>query len=65
MTDHIGPVLRSLCWLQELILKLVYKALNGLGLKYISDLLLLSDDLVRVCDPRVKTKLHRTVAKIT
>ncbi|XP_037631145.1 uncharacterized protein LOC119491325, partial [Sebastes umbrosus] len=44
--DHISPVLRSLHWLpvsQKIdfkILLLVYKALNGLGPKYISDLLL-------------------------
>ncbi|KAK9522346.1 hypothetical protein VZT92_018819 [Zoarces viviparus] len=44
--DHITPVLRSLHWLpvqQRIdfkILLLVYKALNGLGPKYISDLLL-------------------------
>ncbi|XP_068573506.1 uncharacterized protein, partial [Cebidichthys violaceus] len=44
--DHITPVLRSLHWLpvqQRIdfkILLLVYKALNGLGPKYISNLLL-------------------------
>ena len=39
--DHITPVLRSLHWLPELILKyshLVYKAVNDLGPKYILDL---------------------------
>ncbi len=42
--DHITPVLRSLHWLpvsQRIdfkILLLVYKALNGLGPKYITDL---------------------------
>ena len=44
--DHITPVLKSLHWLpvpQRIdfkILLLVYKSLNGLGPKYISDLLL-------------------------
>ena len=44
--DHITPVLRSLHWLPVCeridfkILQLVYKVLNGLGPKYISDLLL-------------------------
>ena len=44
--DHITPVLKSLHWLpvcQRIdfkILLLVYKALNGLGPKYISDLLI-------------------------
>ena len=43
--DHISPALRSLHWLpvrQRIdfkVLMLVYKALNGLGPKYISDLL--------------------------
>ena len=68
--DHITPVLRSLHWLpvcQRIdfkILLLVYKALNGLGPKYISDLLiryepsrpLRSSGTGLLFVPRVKTK---------
>lgn len=68
--DHITPVLRSLHWLpvcQRIdfkILLLVYKALNGLGPKYISDLLLSyepprplrSSGTGLLCVPRVRTK---------
>ncbi len=68
--DHITPVLRSLHWLpvcQRIdfkILLLVYKALNGLGPKYISDLLLRyepsrplrSSGAGLLSVPRVKTK---------
>ena len=68
--DHITPVLKSLHWLpvcQRIdfkILLLVYKALNGLGPKYISDLLpryepprpLRSSGTGLLSVPRVKTK---------
>ena len=68
--DHITPVLRSLHWLpvcQRIdfkILLLVYKALNGLGPKYISDLLvryepsrpLRSSGTALLFVPRVRTK---------
>ncbi|XP_076578637.1 LOW QUALITY PROTEIN: uncharacterized protein LOC143315073 [Chaetodon auriga] len=68
--DHITPVLRSLHWLsvsQRIdfkILLLVYKALNGLGLKYILDLLtpyevsrpLRSSGTGLLCVPRMRTK---------
>ncbi len=68
--DHITPVLRSLHWLpvcQRIdfkILLLVYKELNGLGPKYISDLLLRyepsrplrSSGAGLLSVPRVKTK---------
>ncbi|KAF7662460.1 hypothetical protein LDENG_00235220, partial [Lucifuga dentata] len=69
--EHITPVLRSLHWLpasqrvEFKILLLVYKALNGLGTRYISDLLLCYEPskplrlsgsgLLTV--PRVRTKL--------
>ncbi len=36
-SEHITPVLRSLHWLTVLLL--VYKSLNGLGPKYIADML--------------------------
>ena len=68
--DHITPVLRSLHWLpvcQRIdfkILLLVYKALNGLGPKYITDLLtnyepsrpLRSSGTGLLTVPRVRTK---------
>ena len=68
--DHITPVLRSLHWLpvcQRIdfkILLLVYKALNGLGPKYIQDLLvryeptrsLRSSGSSLLSVPRVRTK---------
>ena len=73
--DHITPVLRSLHWLPVYqtidfkILLLDYKALNGFGPKYISDLLphyepsrplrLSGTGLLSV--PRIKTK-HRAAA---
>ena len=44
--DHITPVLRSLHWLpvcQRTDFKIVYKALNGSGPKYIQDLLVGSE----------------------
>ena len=68
--DHITPVLRSLHWLpvyQRIdfkILLLVYKALNGFGPKYISDLLpryepsrsLRSSGTCLLSVPRIRTK---------
>lgn len=68
--DHITPVLKSLHWLPVCkridfkILLLTYKALNGLGPKYISDLLVVYEAprLLRssgtglLCVPRVRTK---------
>ena len=68
--EHITPVLKSLHWLpvyQRIdfkILLLVFKALNGLGPKYISDLLiryepsrpLRSSGTGLLSVPRVKTK---------
>ena len=68
--DHITPVLKSLHWLpvsQRIdfkILLLVYKALNGLGPKYIQDLLvpyeasrpLRSSGTGLLCVPRTRTK---------
>lgn len=68
--DHITPVLRSLHWLpvcQRIdfkVLLLVYKALNGLGPKYISDLLIFyepsrslrSSGAGLLTVPRVRTK---------
>ncbi len=40
-SEHLTPVLRSLHWLPATfkVLLLVYKALNGLGPKYIADML--------------------------
>ncbi len=44
-SQHITPVLRSLCWLPIsfriyfIVLLLVYKSLNGLGPQYIADML--------------------------
>ena len=68
--DHISPVLRSLHWLPGpqrtdfKILLLVYKSLNGLGPKYIRDLLLpyqpsrplRSSGSGLLCVPRIRTK---------
>ena len=68
--DHITPVLKSLHWLpvsQRIdfkILLVVYKALNGLGPKYILDLLVLyeaprplrSSGTGLLCVPRTRTK---------
>lgn len=68
--DHITPVIKSLHWLpvsQRIdfkILLLVYKALNGLGPKYMLDLLvpyeasrpLRSSGTGLLCVPRTRTK---------
>ena len=68
--EHITPILRSLHWLpvcqriEFKVLLIVYKSLNGLGPKYISDLLLhyiparplRSAGTSLLNTPRVKTK---------